>query len=220
METIGDLIARNVSIDATLTDPPYCSCCKNGKGLTKYFNESTAQRMEPIVCDDISAHALILQTRLWMRLAFQATTPGGYFFCFSDFRQLPIFTALLEQAGFKHRGIIVWDKKNARPQKGGFTQSSEFITWGTKGRPMTDKVLPGIYRISPRQMKDRLHPTEKPVELLREILKILPEGKTVLDPFMGSGSTGEAAAAQGLNFVGCEISPAYFQVAKKRLGIE
>lgn len=217
IETLRKLSGEARQIDAVLTDPPYCSCNKNGRGLTKYYEESTAAKMPPILCDDMSAHALILQTRLWMQLATSIMNPGGYFFCFSDFRQLATFTDLMEQSGIQHRGVIVWDKGNARPQKGGFTQSTEFITWGTKGKPMSTAILPGLYRIAPYPQKQRLHPAEKPVELLKNLLKMLPAGATVFDPFMGSGSTGQAALESGMDFVGCELSPEYFAIAESRL---
>ena len=62
----------------------------------------------------------------------------------------------------------------------------------------------------------RLHPTEKPVQLLERLLKKCPDG-TVLDPFMGSGSTGEAAIRQGRAFIGIEIEPRYFDIACRRI---
>lgn len=62
----------------------------------------------------------------------------------------------------------------------------------------------------------RLHPNEKPVGLLQRLLRKCPDG-TVLDPFMGSASTGEAAIKAGRPFVGIEIEPAYFEISCKRL---
>lgn len=62
----------------------------------------------------------------------------------------------------------------------------------------------------------RLHPNEKPVGLLRKLLQSLPDG-LICDPFMGSGSTGVACAAEGRDFIGCEIDPAYFDIACKRI---
>lgn len=62
------------------------------------------------------------------------------------------------------------------------------------------------------------HPTQKPVEVMRWCLERLPDGcKTVLDPFMGSGTTGVACARLGLSFVGIEVSEHYFDIACKRI---
>ncbi len=62
----------------------------------------------------------------------------------------------------------------------------------------------------------RLHPNEKPVGLLRVLLHSLPSG-LICDPFMGSGSTGVACAAEGRAFIGIEIEPAYFDIACRRI---
>lgn len=63
-----------------------------------------------------------------------------------------------------------------------------------------------------------VHPTQKPVKLMRWSLKQLPDGcRTILDPYMGSGSTGIAAAQLGLRFIGIEKEPAYYATALRRL---
>lgn len=62
----------------------------------------------------------------------------------------------------------------------------------------------------------RLHPNEKPVALLKRLILKCPPG-TVLDPFMGSGSTGVACAQLGRSFVGIEIEPKYFEIACDRI---
>lgn len=63
-----------------------------------------------------------------------------------------------------------------------------------------------------------IHPTQKPVEVLKPLIEFsCPPGGTVLDPFMGSGSTGEAALSLGRNFIGIEADKGYFDSAKARL---
>jgi DNA modification methylase len=61
------------------------------------------------------------------------------------------------------------------------------------------------------------HPTQKPVELMAWCLEFLPTAKTILDPFMGSGTTGVAAVKLGRKFIGIEINPDYFTIACKRI---
>jgi site-specific DNA-methyltransferase (adenine-specific) len=62
------------------------------------------------------------------------------------------------------------------------------------------------------------HPTVKPIKLMRYLCKLItPPGGTVLDPFMGSGTTGVACVQTGRNFIGCEIDPKYFAVAERRI---
>ena len=64
---------------------------------------------------------------------------------------------------------------------------------------------------------ERWHIAQKPVPLLKEIVRIIPEDQTVLDPFMGSGTTGVACAKLGRKFIGIEIEPKYFDIACKRI---
>jgi site-specific DNA-methyltransferase (adenine-specific) len=62
------------------------------------------------------------------------------------------------------------------------------------------------------------HPTQKPLEIVeRMVLASCPEGGTVLDPFMGSGTTAVAAARRGRRFVGFELNPEYFGIVEKRV---
>ena len=62
------------------------------------------------------------------------------------------------------------------------------------------------------------HPTVKPTALMAYLCKLItPQGGVVLDPFMGSGSTGKAAVREGFSFVGCELDEDYFNIAKARI---
>ena len=62
------------------------------------------------------------------------------------------------------------------------------------------------------------HPTVKPTDLMRYLCRLVtPPGGTVLDPFMGSGSTGKAATLEGFSFVGCELQPEYIAIAEARI---
>jgi site-specific DNA-methyltransferase (adenine-specific)/modification methylase len=63
----------------------------------------------------------------------------------------------------------------------------------------------------------RVHPTQKPVTLMNWCLNFLPKAKTILDPFMGSGTTGVAAIQMGRKFIGIEREPKYFDIACKRI---
>mgnify|MGYP003151685809 CR=1 FL=1 len=64
---------------------------------------------------------------------------------------------------------------------------------------------------------DKQHPTEKPVVLMKWCLGFLPDARTILDPFMGSGTTGVACAKLGRKFIGIELEPKYFDIACKRI---
>ncbi|MGW9432547.1 DNA methyltransferase, partial [Streptomyces decoyicus] len=68
--------------------------------------------------------------------------------------------------------------------------------------------------------KGRVHITQKPVEIMQQLVQICPEGCTVLDPCTGSGSTGVAALREGRHFVGVELSSHYSEIAEQRLQVE
>src|SRR5690606_30340395 len=63
----------------------------------------------------------------------------------------------------------------------------------------------------------KLHPTQKPVQVMQWCLGFLPEARVVLDPFMGSGTTGVACARTGRKFIGIEIDEGYFDIACRRI---
>lgn len=70
-----------------------------------------------------------------------------------------------------------------------------------------------------RAMQDgKEHPTQKPIEVMKWCIGLLPDGcRTILDPFMGSGTTGVAAVKMGRRFIGIEIEPKYFDIACRRV---
>lgn len=76
---------------------------------------------------------------------------------------------------------------------------------------------PNFFEFAVRgQMPD--HPSPKPIEyMLKLVARLTNPGDTILDPFMGSGTTGVACAKTGRNFIGCEIDPAYFAIAERRI---
>ena len=91
---------------------------------------------------------------------------------------------------------------------------------------MEKKDAPGSKRSAPAKgrksalgaPRENFHPTVKPVKLMEHLIKLVtPPNGTVLDPFMGSGTTGVAAKHLGFNFIGCELSSEYMEIAKKRI---
>lgn len=104
------------------------------------------------------------------------------------------------------RGWLVWDKLNDNRDFG-----EAELAWTN-----LDQVI-RIYEKFPVKMDGgKVHPTQKPRELIEWCLNFT-DGKTVFDPFMGSGTTGVACARLGRNFIGCEIDPSYFAIAEKRI---
>ena len=108
-----------------------------------------------------------------------------------------------------------------RPQKGRFRQQSEFIVWGSNSAmPVNRPVgcLPGVFRYTNPQ--NRIHVTEKPLQLMRDIVKICEPGGRILDPFAGAGTTVLAAVREGYEAVGIEVTDAYFKLGSDRVQFE
>ena len=128
----------------------------------------------------------------------------------------------LQMAGWIYRGVVVWDKGNSRAIPGRYRNDCEYIVWGTNGRRPARyapgaSVFKGCHHLPGVPSKNKRHQTEKPVELLKELLKIVPPKGVVLDPFMGSGSAGVACRELGLNFIGIELNETYFRIAERRI---
>ena len=208
-------------VDAVITDPPYSSGGmmrgdRMASTSSKYQSSEHVGLYPEFGGDTRDQRAYLVWCTLWLGLAMSKTAAGGILACFTDWRQLPTTTDAIQSGGWVWRGIGVWDKTEAaRPQKGRYRNQCEYFVWGSSG-PLKDQgpCLPGCFRYS-AQSEQKHHITAKPVALMADMLAIC--GETILDPFMGSGSTGVAAMKAGRKFIGIERDPAYFEIACKRI---
>lgn len=215
------------SIDLILTDPPYSSGGafagdRRSRTAVKYTGTDYdgAAKLPDFSGDNMDQRAFTEFCRQIFAKCRQKTKPEGVIACFIDWRNLPALTDAIQAAGWTWRGIAVWNKPNGRPQKGRFRSEFEYIVWGSNGPMPFDRgvgCLPGYYRYSNVQSKDRVHQTEKPLQLITDLLEIVPEGSTVCDPFMGSGTTAVACLKTGRNYIGFELSPEYHAIAQQRI---
>ena len=106
------------------------------------------------------------------------------------------------------RGWLTWTKPDAAP-----TFASTEFAWTSRDRPARHFV----YSVGATNGERVGHPTQKPLALMEWCLGFLPDARTILDPFMGSGTTGVACAKLGRKFIGVEISEQYFDIAVKRI---
>lgn len=219
-----DILPHLEDVDAVITDPPYSSGGqfrgdRAQDTREKYVSTGSGNKALGLFTgDNRDQRAFGYWSALWASAALRATKPGGVIVTFTDWRQLPVSTDYLQAGGWVWRGVVPWVKPSARPQMGRFSAQCEFAVWGSAGGlPLERGVgcLPGFYSYSPPQ--DREHVTQKPEGLMADILKIVPAGGLVLDPFMGSGTTGVAALAHGRRFIGIELDPGYFEIACARL---
>ncbi len=209
-----------------ITDPPYSSGGQfRGDRLlstrNKYVNSEYVGNYQDFTGDNRDQRGYLYWSALWLSQALRITKPGGVLCIFTDWRQLPTTTDAIQCGGWVWRGIVPWNKTEAaRPQKGRFRQQCEYVVWGTNG-PMgekTDLCLPGFFSyVTLATNKGKKHIAEKPLSLMIDILNITQTGATILDPFMGVGTTGEACIQTGRNFIGIELIPANYSFSQRRL---
>ncbi|MDH6111305.1 site-specific DNA-methyltransferase (adenine-specific) [Kitasatospora sp. MAP12-15] len=227
----GDALTRlaaldSASVDTVITDPPYNSGGTTAKERTtrsareKYTTAGSQHDLADFPGENKDQRSYGFWVTQLMTEAYRVTKPGGMALLFTDWRQFPITSDALQAGGWIWRGAISWHKPQARPQKGRFTQNCEYILWGSKGAidgSRNPVYLPGLLSASQPSGSKRQHITQKPVEVMRELVKICPPGGTILDFCAGSGSTGVAALLENRSFVGIEMTPHYAAVAEQRL---
>jgi site-specific DNA-methyltransferase (adenine-specific) len=225
LELFGDL----PWLDAVVTDPPYSSGGMfRGDRMSstgdKYQSTGAATVHADFSGDNRDQRSFALWMSMWLSKALDATKPGGVVACFSDWRQLPTVTDAIQCGGWVWRGIVPWDKVNGRPHPNRFRNQCEYLVWGTAGGRDASlegaKYHPGILRQSAPSTEERQHSTQKPVEIMEAIIQVAPLGGIVLDPFMGSATTGIACIRQGRRFIGVEKVRRIFDDAVARIETE
>ena len=154
---------------------------------------------------------------------FRVLKNGGTLIIFFDIWKITPLKELMEKAGFKQLRFIEWIKTNPQPLNSSvnyLTNSREIALVGIKKSKPTfnSKYDSGIYRYPIQGGKNRSHPTQKNLELFKELItKHSNEGDIVLDTFLGSGTTALAAKQLNRKYKGCEISKEYYDKIVKLL---
>lgn len=154
----------------------------------------------------------------WLPKVYRVLKNGTHCYIFINPRNLKELQQAAEDAGFKFQQLIVWDKGNATPNRY-YLNAYEMILLLRKGaaRNINNMGCKNILRVK-NIIGKKDHPTEKPVELNKILIENSSNyGDTVLDPFMGVGTCGEACVELNRNFIGMEIDEKYYNIAKERL---
>ena len=217
------------SLDAIVTDPPYSSggqyrSDRSRSTLNKYVrSESRAQGLyQDFGGDNRDQRSFLAWCSLWLSAAFHASNRGAVLCCFSDWRQVPVLTDAVQCGGWTWRNLATWWKPGCRMQKGRFSSSAEFLIYATAGAHDSDgEASPqNVFSCATMQTEDKDHIAEKPEDVLDWALSVSRPLSIVLDPFMGSGTTGVACVRTGRRFIGIEIEPKYFEIARRRIEAE
>lgn len=212
------------SIDLILTDPPY--------NIAKYSTGNLKFDWRSDINNDLAEWDLIELRPIDLLDEFKRIlSPKGNIFIFCSYNIIGEYHSVFDPE-FDTFQFMVWHKTNPVPnfRKSSFLNSCELIigcwnkghTWNfTNQKDMHNFVESGICMGNER-IKDasgkNLHPTQKPVSILKKIIKIASnENDVVLDCFNGVGSTGEAALSLNRKYIGIEIDKNYCNASEKRL---
>ena len=187
-----DVLPTLGKVDAVVTDPPY------GIDYKSSLVNLGAQEFEKIHGDDGTLNLSLILNLAPIVLAFGAN-------CFPH--MLP------------HRGRwLCWDKRTIDGSSDRMLGSPFELAWTNKtsGYDKIVRVLHG--GVVNADGGKRFHPTQKPIAVMRQCIEwAAPDAQTILDPFMGSGTTGVACVKMGRKFIGIEREPEYFEIACKRI---
>ena len=233
-----------ISIALVFADPPYNL---SGNGL-KWVGNTTGGDWYMIneKWDKMSAPEYIQFTREWIKGCSRILKDNGSIYISCTYHNIAEIMIVLKQEGYEIRNVITWYKTNAMPNmtKRVFTHSAEFIIWAVKGKNWIfnyeelKNINPEKQKDGkPKQMRDvwtmplvqgrerirgangrALHPTQKPVELLKRIIVASSNvGDIVLDPFLGSGTTAVVSRKLKRNWIGIEKEQRYVDIAQERI---
>jgi DNA modification methylase len=177
-------------VDAVVTDPPYGIGESGGKSKSR-SKLAQADLYAHKQWDDQTCEEAIQMTRALSK--DQIVFGGNYY-------NLPPTSCWL-----------IWDKQNG---------ANDFADCEMAWTNLRKAVRRIYWRWNGMIRKGddvREHPTQKPVGVMRWCLTHIPDAKTILDPFMGSGTTGVACVKEGRKFIGIELDPDYFDIAVKRI---
>jgi len=199
----------DASVDLAITDPPY-------ESLEKHRAVGTTTRLKISKASSNAWFAIFPNARFPELFAevYRVLKPDAHFYLFCDAETAFIAKPVGEAAGFRFWKPLIWDKKTIGM---GYHYRSryEMILFFEKGRRRLNDL--GVADVISAARVRNGYPTEKPVEVSEVLVEQSSDrGQLVVDPFMGSGSVGVAAARLGRRFAGNDIADTAVAHARRR----
>lgn len=198
------------NVNAVITDPPYGDQDTHAKHLANVILKNGEPAGQVLGFDGINQDQMVAMTRDWIEKA------NRWVVFTSEWK----FIAALDSAGLLVR-FGIWRKPDGAPQ---FTGDRPGTGWEgiaichRAGRKRWNGGGKHAFYNWPKGSNNSGHPTGKPIGLFSEFVQDYTDlGETILDPFMGSGTTGVAAIQMGRKFIGIEREPKYFEIACERI---
>lgn len=202
-------------VDHVITDPPY-------EQEAHTDMRRTNKSIKSGVNDVIGFGAITNELRAEI-MRFSAEHCAGWLVAFCQVEASSKYQDAAKAAGVKYKRTAAWVKPDSSPQFNGQCPAQGFecisLSWcGDGASKWNSGGKRGLYTHNCNSGRFGGHPTEKPVSLMTEIVSDFTNaGDLVLDPFMGSGTTGVACAILGRRFIGIEMNPDFYEIAKKRI---
>ena len=203
------------SIDCIITDPPYPTI-SGGKGGDQSY--SSAKRPAGMLSKNdgkiFSYNDIDIQS--WIPECYRVLKNETHIYVMTNFLNLQHYMEVIEKAGFYIHNLLIWEKNNATPNRW-YMKNCEYIIFARKGnaKPISDCGSKTVLHYD--NIKHKIHPTEKPVELLKLfITNSTNENDIILDPFGGSFATALAAKMTKRSCISFEIDGNYYEKGKQR----
>lgn len=203
------------SVDLIVTDPPYRTISgghntpkwKSGYGNSVlYKNDGKIFEYNDINHKD------------WLMEAYRVLKVNSHIYIMTNLLNLFDLQKTAEEIGFKTHNLLIWEKNTANANRW-YMKNCEYILFMRKGKAksINNASSKTVHKFN-NIVGNKFHPTEKPIELMKlYINNSSNENDIVLDPFMGSGTTGVACKQLNRNFIGIELDETYFNIAKERI---
>jgi site-specific DNA-methyltransferase (adenine-specific) len=216
IEVMADI--PDSSVDLILTDPPY------EIANTKAGGKSKLARSMQVMNDQIRAADIVSGFDLRILDELVRINRGINMYIFCNKAQLPMYMQYFVTGLGCSFDLIKWVKSNAMPTfNNKYLSDTEYCFYARKKgycNPETYRDASTLYQgpINAKDKREFGHPTIKPLDLVGRLLRNSSKpGQSVLDPFMGSGTTGVACANTDRRFIGIERDPGYFDIARQRI---
>lgn len=217
-----EIIPGIKGVDTVISDPPYgIEKLVTGYGRSMIALGAGTKVRAKVVIDKAISNDKDLEVVSEVFAALRSQLKNAWLASFYSCRITPEFLGMMQAKGFvDYFGEMIWDKKT--PGLG--TQiryQHENVAFYRIGKPSPLQDVMSVITYAALKGESRTgegrHPHEKPDQVMDSIVRAVP-GRLILDPFMGTGSTGAAAVRAKRGFVGIELEPKYFEIALKKVG--
>lgn len=216
LQEMQKLIDEGVKVDAIITDPPYKTTSRGNPGNTGgMYKKELVLKGDTFKYNDCHVGK-------WMPLLYSLLKDGGHCYVMTNNKNLKEFLNIGSDCGFHFVKSLIWNKCS-KIMGHSYMGQYEYVLFFRKGswKKINNCGTSDIITIPYKKTKDaqgnNIHDNEKPIELMSVLIGNSSEGDDlVLDPFMGSGSTGIACADLGRKFIGIELDDKYFEIARNR----